>query len=193
LTNVVLRESFFQPALIRSSVILLAILICGVVVDACIVGYPISRLVLVVARPIAPLLLRRLLLALLRLRALKIALLPELVALVFARVAILNREHAVFLGLLNSLLGVDVREVQLSGLRVEREQRNLPFYLLIVPLTPLMQLVEFVLTEKDPHYFIAELNGLFLASDDVQEFRFLLLVLLSKITNLTISSFVFGT
>lgn len=55
-----------------------------------------------------------------------------------------------------------------------------------------MNFLDFVVAQEDAHDFVAELDCLFLASYDVEQFRLLLLVLLSEVVDFGFGGFVLG-
>lgn len=117
-------------------------------------------------------------------------LLRRIILLVEIVVFLKYRDFSVFFLLLDSLFGVDRRECDILLLGIKSEIRNLPIILVVIPLGPLMQLVEFILVEQNAHGFVAEFDCFLLASDDVEEFVFLGLVFLVYVLDLSLGSLV---
>ena len=164
---VALTEAFIHPTLITSSIALLTILfVSRVIVHSISVFITCTHMLFISGATIE---LHSFLLF-------KIAIFSKLVVRVIF--GVVDVQFPLIFWLFHSRLGIYRWEWNVLVLWIEGEQWDCPVATFIIPLWLIVQLVQFVFRKENAHNFVAELNSLFLTSNNVKQFRFLLLMFL---------------
>jgi len=179
LAHIVLTEAVIEPTLISSaSVILVAILLVSRVIVK-------TRIVLLVSGMLfipGPTLM-----FLISFGTCKISIFPKLI---ITHKILLNIQFTLIFSLFDSLFCINRWEWNIFIFEVESEHRYCPIALFVVPFWSLVQFVQFIFGQEDTHNFVTEFYSLLLTSNNIKKLRLLLLMLMSKISNFGLCSFV---
>lgn len=122
----------------------------------------------------------------------EVARLSELLIVVVVDLGADYGQLSLVLRLINTRLRINTRERYVFALGIEREQRNSPVASFVVPLRSLVQFIQFILRQQNTHDLVAEFDSLLLATNNIEQLAFLLLMFLSEVLDLCLGRLVLG-